>query len=257
MTAPAQKWATEGVAPLERPGLLSRFFLRLIAACERLNRAQAKHGNPCVYRTEDFPWAAALEREWQAIREEAERVLRRKAELPNMQDITADAVSITRDARWKIFILMAYGIRSQPGIALCPNTWHLVNRIPGLTTAMFSVLEPGKRLPPHRGPYNGVLRLHLGLVIPEPRSALAIRVGNEVRHWREGEALIFDDAFEHEAWNETTESRVVLFADFAKPLRFPASMINRALLRLAVLTPYLREGAENLRRWERRFYGQG
>jgi aspartyl/asparaginyl beta-hydroxylase (cupin superfamily) len=257
MNAPAQKWATEGIAPMERPGIISRLFMRVIVGCEQLNRAQAKHGNPCVHRTGDFPWAAAIEREWRVIRDEAERVLSRKGELPNMQDIAADAISITQDAAWKIFILMAYGIRSEPSIALCPNTWRLVRAIPGLTTAMFSVLEPGKRLPPHRGPYNGVLRLHLGLIIPEPESDIGIRVGSEICRWHEGQALIFDDAFEHEVWNNTAASRVVLFMDFAKPLRFPASLINRLLLRLAVWSPYLRDGTENLRRWERRFYGTG
>ena len=84
---------------------------------------------------------------------------------------------ISQDADWKIFPLIAYGIRSQPNIDLCPQTWRVVQGIPGLTTAMFSILEPGKRLPPHRGPYNGVLRLHLGLLVPEPRERAAIRVG--------------------------------------------------------------------------------
>ena len=82
---------------------------------------------------------------------------------------------------------------------------------------MFSILEPGKRLPPHRGPYNGVLRLHLGLLIPEPRERAAIRVGPEQHHWTEGRVLIFDDAYEHEAWNETEQVRVVLFVDFERP----------------------------------------
>ena len=86
---------------------------------------------------------------------------------------------------------------------------------------MFSILEPGKHLPPHRGPYNGVLRLHLGLIVPEPREQLGIRVEKEVYRWKEGEAVIFDDAYEHEAWNRTPHTRVVLFVDFVKPLRFP------------------------------------
>ena len=79
---------------------------------------------------------------------------------------------------------------------------------------MFSILEPGKHLPPHRGPYNGVLRLHLGLIVPEPREQLGIRVDNDVYRWQEGEAVIFDDAYEHEAWNRTPHTRVVLFVDF-------------------------------------------
>jgi beta-hydroxylase len=100
-----------------------------------------------------------------------------------------------------------------------------------------------------------VRRLHLGRHVPEPRARLGIRVGPERRHWREGEALIFDDAYEHEAWNDTAALRVVLFVDFEKPLRFPASVLNRLLLRLAAFTPFVREGGNNLRRWEQRFHG--
>jgi beta-hydroxylase len=175
--------------------------------------------------------------------------------LPDVQDITTDAASISYEAGWKIFPLIAYGIRSQPSIDMCPQTWRILQGIPGLTTAMFSILEPGKHIPPHRGPYNGVLRLHLGLLVPETGERLAIRVGSEERRWQEGRVLIFDDAYEHEVWNETGRVRVVLFVDFEKPLRFPANVLNRMLLRLAVFTPFLREGSENLRSWERRFHG--
>jgi beta-hydroxylase len=119
---------------------------------------------------------------------------------------------------------------------------------------MFSILDPSKRIPPHRGPYNGVLRLHLGLLVPEPANATGIRIGAEVRHWQEGRALIFDDAYEHEAWNDSERERVVLFVDFEKPLAFPASVLNRFLLDIAAFTPFLREGDRNLRLWERRFY---
>lgn len=240
---------------MARPGPLARVFMAIVALAERLNLKCAKLGNPCVYDTTAFPWAAGIEREWRVIRDELDRVLVRKADLPNVQDITVDAAAISSDAGWKIFPLVAYGIRSQPNIDLCPQTWRIVAGIPGLKTAMFSILEPGKRVPPHRGPYNGVLRLHLGLRVPEPPERLTLRVGSEERRWQEGRVLIFDDSYEHEAWNETGQVRVVLFVDFAKPLRFPANVLNRLLLGLAVFTPFLREGSENLRRWERRFHG--
>ena len=255
VTAPAPAWKTEGLAPMERPGAMVRVFMAIVAGAERLNRSRARLGNPCVYDQAAFPWAAAIEREWRVIRQELDRVMMRKAELPNVQEITADARSLSQDADWKIFPLIAYGIRSQPNIELCPETWRVVQSIPGLRTAMFSILEPGKRLPPHRGPYNGVLRLHLGLLVPEPRERAAIRVGPEQHHWTEGRVLIFDDAYEHEAWNETGHVRVVLFVDFERPMRFPANVFNRLLLNLAPFTPFLREGADNLRRWERRFHG--
>ena len=252
--APEQRWATEGIASMARPGLFARFLMSVAAFAERSNLRYARLGNPFIYDNAAFPWAAELEREWRTVRDELDRLLRRKDELPKVQDLTIDATNITRDAGWKIFVLVAYGIRSAPNIALCPQTWRIVRKIPGLKTAMFSIFEPGKRLPPHRGPYNGVLRLHLGLLVPEPRANQGIRIGSEIRHWQEGSVLIFDDAYEHEAWNETELPRVVLFVDFVKPLRFPASVLNWILLRLAPFTPYLREGNENLRRWERRFH---
>ena len=251
----AQSWKTDGIASMERPGAVTRLFMGIVAFVERLNLKQSRLGNPCLYDLAAFPWAAGVERQWRLIRGELDRVLLRKAELPNVQDLTADAAALSGDAGWKIFPLVAYGLRSRRNIDLCPQTWRIVQAIPGLTTAMFSILEPGKRIPSHRGPYNGVLRLHLGLIVPEPRERLAIRVGSERRHWEEGQALIFDDAYEHEAWNETAALRVVLFVDFEKPLRFPANVLNRLLLRLAVFTPFVREGGDNLRRWEQRFHG--
>jgi beta-hydroxylase len=253
-----QSQATEGIAPMDRPGAFARFFMAVAEFAEWLNLRYAKLGNPCFYHNADFPWAAEIESEWRLIRQELDRVLPRTDELPNIQEITLDAASITRDSGWKVFLLVAYGIKSKPNIELCPETWRIVKKIPGLKTAMFSVFRPGKRLPPHRGPYNGVLRLHLGLLVPENDTNLGIRIGSEVRGWKEGGVLIFDDAFEHEAWNETDRPRVVLFVDFEKPLRFPVNILNHVLLRLAVLTPYLREGSDNLRRWERRFHlGKG
>ena len=180
----------------------------------------------------------------------------RKDELPAFHELATDVATITRDPGWKSFILAAYGFRSRNNIGLCPQTWRICQNIPGLISVMFSILEPGKYLPPHRGPYNGVLRLHLGLIVPEPREMLGIRVEDEVYRWREGKVVIFDDAYEHEAWNRTQHTRVVLFVDFRKPLRLPANFINWLLLNLAVITPFIREGMDNQKAWEKNFYAE-
>ncbi|GGM49733.1 hypothetical protein GCM10012275_20770 [Longimycelium tulufanense] len=102
-----------------------------------------------------------------------------------------------------------------------------------------------------------MLRLHLGLIVPRERDKVAIRVDDKVCRWEEGQVLIFDDAYEHEAWNHSDETRVVLFVDFVKPLRFPANVVNWMLLNLALFTPFIREGAQNHRKWEKRFYESG
>jgi ornithine lipid ester-linked acyl 2-hydroxylase len=251
-----QKLATAGVAPLERPSALTRFFMGIVARAERLNLKYARLGNPPIYDNRLFPWVAEIEQAAPKIRAELERVLVRKADLPNFQDISADVKAISTDQRWKTFFLTAYGMTSEHNIAQCPETWKAVQAIPGLKTAMFSIFEPGKHLPAHRGPYNGVLRLHLGLIVPEPRDKIAIRVNDQICHWSEGKALVFDDAYEHEAWNHSDKTRVVLFVDFVKPLRFPANFVNWLLINIALFTPFIREGLDNHKEWEKRFYAE-
>jgi ornithine lipid ester-linked acyl 2-hydroxylase len=250
----AQVFGTDGIKPLGRPSASVRLMMGIVAWVERLNLKYSKTGNPSVYETASFPWAAEIEREWKTIRRELDGVMQRKEELPNFQDISTDVVSISKDRGWKTFLLGGYGLKSEQNIALCPETWRIVQKVPGLKTAMFSIFEPGKHLPAHRGPYNGLLRLHLGLIVPEPRELVAIRVGSQVCHWEEGRVLIFDDAYEHEAWNRTGKTRVVLFVDFVKPLRFPANVLNWLILNLAVFTPFVQEGYENHRKWEEKFH---
>lgn len=253
-STPIQHFKTDGIAPLERKSRLTQFFMGVVAWAERLNLRYSAVGNPPIYSNSTFPWVAEIEREWTLIRAELDRVLNRQSELPSFQHISSDVKTITQDAGWKTFILTGYGLKSPQNIAQCPETWRIVQQIPGLKTAMFSIFEPGKHLPPHRGPYNGVLRLHLGLKVPASADKLAIRVDDTVCHWAEGQALVFDDAYEHEAWNLTDETRVVLFVDFVKPLHFPARLVNWLLLNLAVFTPFIREGVENHKEWENRFY---
>ena len=254
---PQQKFGTEGMTPMSRPGAMTRFFMGVVRWAEGLNLKYAVHGNPPVYDTAVFPWAAAIEKAFPDIRAELEKVLLRKSELPNFQDISSDVQTITNDAGWKTFFLVGFGTPSARNIALCPKTWAALQHIPGLKTAMFSIFEPGKHLPAHRGPYNGVLRLHLGLIVPEAeRDQIAIRVDKQICHWDEGKVLIFDDAYEHEAWNHSNKTRVVLFVDFVKPTRFPASFINHLLMNLAIFTPFIQEGMEKHKAWEEAFHKQ-
>jgi ornithine lipid ester-linked acyl 2-hydroxylase len=252
--SPIQRFGTRGIKPMTRPSRVTRSLMVFIAWVEWLNLACSKVGNPPIYDKAVFPWVREVEREWCAIRVELDRVLSRKEDLPGCHEISSDVATISRDRGWKTFLLAGYGFKSDANIRLCPNTWAACRKIPGLITVMFSILEPGKHLPPHRGPYNGVLRLHLGLIVPEPREQLGIRVEHEIYRWKEGEAVVFDDAYEHEAWNLTPYTRVVLFVDFRKPLRFPANVLNWLLLRLAVFTPFIREGIDKEKAWERKFY---
>lgn len=116
-----------------------------------------------------------------------------------------------------------------------------------MKTAMFSILAPGKHIPEHRGPYKGVLRYHLGLIVPGPKGSCRIRVGNDVRCWEEGRRLIFDDAHPHEAWNDSSSYRVVLFVHFVRPLMFPLSLMNRLVIWRISRTPFITDAMERVR----------
>ncbi len=132
----------------------------------------------------------------------------------------------------------------------------MLRAIPGLTPGFFSILGPGKRLPPHHGPYRGVLRHHLALVVPKPADAAGIRVGDQVRHWREGASLVFDDTYQHEAWNDTDGHRVVLFLDIVRPLRRPLSWLNALVIWAVARSPFVKAArAQHLAR-EQEFAGQ-
>lgn len=247
---------TEGLEDvMVRPGVWFRLAKAAFHFVERQNLRFSMVGNPPVHDTATFPWAAGVEKEWRLVRAELDRLLTRKDELPGFHEIAKDVGSISTDRNWRTFLIHAYGHTSKDAVRACPETWRIVQKIPGLTSALFSIFEPGKHLPPHRGPYNGVLRFHLGLIVPDHPDRIGIRVADQIRHWREGEALIFDDAYEHEAWNHSEGVRVVLFVDFVKPLRFPASLVNWILLHVAVFTPFIREGHEAQKNWEKRFFG--
>jgi aspartyl/asparaginyl beta-hydroxylase (cupin superfamily) len=226
---------------------------RVLAPVERFIGRRSLVGDATFFPLESFPWVAHIEESWQVIREEAERLLDHQADLANFQDISKDQIEITDDDRWKTFFLYGYGFEAKLGVEMCPRTAALMREIPGMTTAMISILSPRKHILDHRGPYKGVLRYHLGLIVPEEAEACRIRVGEDIRHWQEGRSMIFDDTFNHEVWNDTDETRVVLFVDVLRPLPFPESAINRAIVKVIGYSPFVLDAKRNQEAWERRY----
>lgn len=211
--------------------------------------------NTPFFESKQFNWTSTLEQNWQTIRDELDVVLQYTDELPRFQDISPDqANNISKDNLWKTFFLYGYGVKMEQNCDYCPETTRIIEQIPELKTAFFSILLPGKHIPEHRGPYKGVLRCHLALKVP-PNEKCGIRVDNEVRHWTEGKTLVFDDSYPHEAWNKSDEIRVVLFLDIVRPMSFPASMLNRLLINLIRWSPFIRDAEKNQRKWDRRIAG--
>jgi beta-hydroxylase len=158
------------------------------------------------YPNERFPFTRALEAGWETARQEL-------LDLEDAQFLDWPERHLYGEG-WSVFGLYSFGIKLDKNCRLCPRTARLVEQVPNLVTAGFSRMLAGTHIQPHTGYPEGLLRCHLGLVIPD---RCAIRVGDWTRSWREGQCLVFDDTVEHEAWNESDRPRVVLLLDFRAP----------------------------------------
>ena len=145
---------------------------RILAPIERFIGRRSLVGDATFFPLERFPWVEHIEDNWEVIRDEAAALLEDRDALANFQDISKDQIEITDDDRWKTFFLYGYGFEAKLGVEMCPRTAALMREIPGMKTAMFSILSPRKHILDHRGPYKGVLRYHLGLIVPRGRREL-------------------------------------------------------------------------------------
>lgn len=175
----------------------------------------------------ELPWLRGLEETAGEIKAELQALLEDSADaLAPYVQLTEDAVTpvwqgLNRSKQWSSFHLLRGGVANTDNCSRCPATAHILStlplpEIPGhAPEAFFSVLRPGTHIPPHHGVGNYKLVAHLPLVVPD---GCALRVGDEIRGWREGECLVFDDSFEHEAWNRSDSTRAVLIFDAWNPL---------------------------------------
>jgi len=177
------------------------------------------------YERSEFSWLAELEVRTHLIRDELLDVMQdHRAFQPYMRSTASRPPgtfgNLVDNLDWSAYYLIENGAVDAGAAARCPRTLEALNalplaRAPGRTpSALFSLLRPGTRIQPHTGQINARLICHLPLIVP---AGCGLRVGNEVRSWVEGEALIFDDTIEHEAWNDSNQIRVVLLFDIWRP----------------------------------------
>jgi ornithine lipid ester-linked acyl 2-hydroxylase len=176
---------------------------------------------------EHFPWLEQLEAETEAIREELSVLLAKGlpgfAPYVDFEPGTPENQfkELNHSDRWSSLWLWRDGERQESAIARCPHTAGVLEQLPladqpGFApTALFSALAPHTHIPPHTGSTNARLLVHLPLILPGPAR---FRVGNERREWRIGKAWAFDDTIEHEAWNDSDETRVIMIFDIWNPL---------------------------------------
>jgi len=179
---------------------------------------------------ETLPRLRLIDQHYSEIREEMLKLLPEKDGIPRYHDLDAGQtdISANTDHDWKVFMLFAMGEKPQANRAKCPRTCAALDQIPDLFQAFFSILDPGKHVPAHCGPYRGYLRYHLGLQVPD-RDAPSIRVKDQIYTWKEGESVLFDDSWDHEVHNRSDQIRVVLIVDVLRPMPHPFQQVNRAV----------------------------
>jgi ornithine lipid ester-linked acyl 2-hydroxylase len=219
---------------------------------DSLIRVCSRNGKLPFWDNASFQWISRLEANWQPIRNEFDRVMQEHSRIPGLGDISEDAnlgldgKPLSRAGEWKWFFLFAYGHKIQEHCNRCPKTAEIVESIPGMRSAVFTVLAPRKHVPAHRGLYKGLLRCHLGVRIPAPASLCRIRVADQTRSWEEGSVFVFDDTQPHEVWNDSNDRRIVLILDVERPLSFPLAALNRIILRWIYSTKYVTDGVARL-----------
>lgn len=193
------------------------------------------------YERADFPWLDSIEAASDDIRAELIDVLADGPDILDPYVTHANGVGyeprwreINQSRRWGVYFLWREGSAIRDHIERCPRTvaaleaWPRCD-VPGCgPTAVFSILDAKTRIPPHSGVNNTRLIVHLPLIVPP---GCGFRVGAEQREWIPGEAFVFDDTFEHEAWNDSDMPRAVLILDIWSPFVTEA---EREMVREAV-----------------------
>jgi aspartyl/asparaginyl beta-hydroxylase (cupin superfamily) len=192
------------------------------------------------YERSEFPWLDRFEAATADMRDELIQILSSDAggivpyvEYPDGVPLN-QWKELNHSRRWGAYYLLRNGARLEDHLARCPKTAALLSQapladVPGQApTAFFSILEPHTKIPPHTGVTNTRLVVHVPLVVPP---GCRFRVGSETREWKAGEAWVFDDTIEHEAWNDSDQPRAILIIDIWNPF---LTALERELVSTAI-----------------------
>lgn len=190
---------------------------------------------------------AALEASYQSILEEY-IALQKSIEIPSLDEFFVEQKVLVKDKSWRSFPFFIFGIEYADNTAKCPLTRKALLNIEGMSAAMFSILKAGKKIPPHRGHYKGILRLHLALVIPATPNCF-IEVNGERKTWQTGKCIGFDDTHLHFVENHADSDRVVLFIDVVRPLPFPLNKINQFIFNRFAKSAYIADAVKGFEKF--------
>ena len=162
-----------------------------------------------------LPEVKILEDNWEMILEEYKNVKPTSIK----GDLFFDS-NIIKTNKWKKFYIKWYGDIPDKTRKQIPKLSKLLDKIPHVRLAMFSVLKPGTKILPHEGPYKGSLRCHLGLSCPSKKDGCVLTVDGKKYGWENGKCLVWDDTYTHSVVNNSKQDRIILFMDIDRPTNY-------------------------------------
>lgn len=187
-----------------------------------LNNIVFFHSDESIYNSEEAPFINTgnhptikkIENKFPIIKKEVEDYINGKFKLTASNP---NAPKKDNPQSWNNVYFTNYMLSYRIGKKYFPETYEILTQNKDLTLAGITTLKAGGRLMPHCGETNAIIRCHIGLKVPGKLPDLGLKVKSESRSWEEGKAFAFNDAFVHEAWNNTSEDRFVLVFDIIKP----------------------------------------
>ena len=234
----------------------SRFIRWIKRRRHKLNDYLARYslvGDAPLHDPSLFPWIGKLILAVPEIRREAERILRHGEAIPPFRDFAPGHERIAGPNDWRSFFFYGYGYPVPQNLERCPVVARALADVPGLVSAIYSVVGPGAHIRRHRGVSKAIMTAHIPLLVPKDAERCRMDVDGHPVVWREGEAAVFDDTFPHEVWNETAQPRVVLLIQFRRPMRQPGRLVADALVGFVRHSSFVQRARRNLAYWEQAF----
>ncbi len=192
---------------------------------------------PVLEKPRYFPDYRLFEEHAADIRRECLELMEEIQAIPQFHELMQAQADLSEygGKYWRMFVLRAYGVDNRPNQARCPSIAALLKGRPQILSATLSFLEGRKRIPAHRGPFRGILRFHLGVVIPklaDGSSACPLMIDGKIYPLEEGTTLLWDDTYEHAAWNDADGIRAALLLDIARPnMPAPLAALNWLIIK--------------------------
>jgi ornithine lipid ester-linked acyl 2-hydroxylase len=171
-----------------------------------------KGDEPAFIKTDNLEWANDLAAKTPVIKDELKKYLE-----DHHLESYFNTSMVSKQNSWRTIALKTWSIELHKNQKYFPLTTSFINKYPEIISASFNLLEPKSRIKPHCGDTNAIYRCHLGLEIPAGLPLVGFRVKNEQREWKNNEWLVFMDAYEHEAWNESEQARYIFLLDVIRP----------------------------------------